>query len=431
MKRDYLTVGLVAVGAVTFAQEPPPRPLPPSVSAPPASGVVPAAATRKVETPLSAFEPLAAFPQPTQQALRSALHGSAWLTRMNQPQGRFVFGYLPALRQTMDGDHDLKQAMAAVAMAQSARFTGDDRQTAVASQAILALLAATKPDPADANCRVPVYSSTTCNRVGFAALVALAVYELPSADDKLIAEAEKLCGFLQKQLRPDGSVHYTDNPADVPPQVDPSGANEYPGYALHALAVSNRARPAAWKADAVKKAAAFYRAAFKTAPHPMLAATLTPALAELYLQTKDPTALAAAFEMNDWLCELQVPPGDPKRPLWAGGFRGWANGHAVDAPPGFETGAYLQSLSFACKLTREVPDLQRFGRYRQAAVDAAQYLGTLQYTEANTRHFADSYRANTLIGGFYLSPTDGNLRVDATARCVGGLLRFLASGAER
>ncbi|HUR55841.1 MAG TPA: hypothetical protein VMZ71_17015, partial [Gemmataceae bacterium] len=156
-----------------------------------------------------------------------------------------------------------------------------------------------------------------------------------------------------------------------------------------------------------------------------------PALAELYQQTKDATAAATAFEMNDWLAALQITPTDPKRPMWAGGFRGWANGQPVDVAPGFETGAYLESLSCACKLTREVPDLQRFGRYRQAALDAAQYLSGLQYTEANTRHFADNFRANTLIGGFYLSPTDGNLRIDATACCVCGLLKFLTSGAEK
>ena len=75
-------------------------------------------------------------------------------------------------------------------------------------------MAATKIDPADANCRVPVHSSLTCNRVGFAATVALAIYELPAADAKLIAEAEKLCEFLHKQCKPDGSVHYTDSASD-------------------------------------------------------------------------------------------------------------------------------------------------------------------------------------------------------------------------
>jgi hypothetical protein len=36
-----------------------------------------------------------------------------------------------------------------------------------------------------------------------------------------------------------------------------------------------------------------------------------------------------------------------------------------------------------------------------------------------------------LIGGFHLSPTDGNLRIDATGTAVTGLLRFLSSGAEK
>ena len=89
MKRSILFVGLVGcVAAVGFAQPPTgdpmppaPRTLPPSVAAP-QPPVVPAGGTRRVETPLSAFDPIAAFPQPTQQALRSALHGSAWMTRL-------------------------------------------------------------------------------------------------------------------------------------------------------------------------------------------------------------------------------------------------------------------------------------------------------------------------------------------------------------
>ena len=60
-----------------------------------------------------------------------------------------------------------------------------------------------------------------------------------------------------------------------------------------------------------------------------------------------------------------------------------------------------------------------------------QFLAGLQYTEANTRHFENGFRANVLLGGFYLSPTDGNLRIDSTAFALSGMLRFLASGAEK
>jgi hypothetical protein len=417
---------VVVVPQADPKQPTPPRPAPTVPADPPGAG-----APAGSDTPLARFEPLAAFPHATQNAVRGVLLGANWMTRTNQAQGRFLFGYNPALRQPLMGDHDLKQARAALALAQAAKFSGDEKYAAVASQAILTLLAATKPDPADPNCRVPVHSSLTCNRVGFAALVVLAIYELPAADAKLVAEAEKLCEFLRKQCRPDGSVHYTDGPTDVPTQLDPEGANEYPGTALHAIAVGNRVRPAAWKAEVATKGVQHYRAKFKANPHPLLAATLTPACAELYLQTKAPDAAAAVFEMNDWLCGMQIAANDQRTPQWAGGFRSVVNGQLADAPPGPETGLYVQSLACACHLTRQAPDLERYAKYRAAVSDAAQYLCTLQYLEANTRHFENTFRANMLIGAFHLSPADGNMRIDATATAITGLLRFLSSGAEK
>lgn len=435
---------LIPVAAVGLAQQPPappaptpPRTLPPMLGGaqPPATPVTPAGAPvpqpAAADTPLSKLEPLAACPAPTQLAVRSVLLGSGWLTRMNQSQGRFVYGYIPALRQLMDGDHDLRQAFAALALAQAARFAGDDRQAAVASHAVLALLAGTRVEANDPNTRVPIKSSMTCNRVGFAAVLALAIYELPAADEKLLAEAERLCNFLRAQVKPDGSVHYTDNPTDAPTQVDPAGVNEYPGYALHAIAASYGAKPSPEKAAVLKRGLDHYRAYFKANPHPMLAATLTPAFAEVHRHSQYLDAAAAVFELTDWLIGLQYAPTDPRHALWAGGFRGWANGQPVDAAPGIECAAYLQSLACAYRLTRVVPDLTREPRYKQATLDALQFVTGLQYLEANTRHFENTFRANTLIGGFYLSPADGNLRIDATARGVSGVLRFLGSGAEK
>ena len=58
-----------------------------------------------------------------------------------------------------------------------------------------------------------------------------------------------------------------------------------------------------------------------------------------------------------------------------------------------------------------------------------QFLATLQYTDANTRHFADWYRP-TLIGGFYASHQDGNLRIDYTQHAVCALVQYLTYVAE-
>src|SRR5207248_7924123 len=114
----------------------------------------------------------------TQFAVGGALRGSAWLAKMHQSHGRFMHGYNPALRQPMTGDHDLKQARCALAMAQAAKFGGDKQHAAHARQSILVLLASAPVQPADPALRVPVHASLVCNRVGFAALIALAIYEL-------------------------------------------------------------------------------------------------------------------------------------------------------------------------------------------------------------------------------------------------------------
>lgn len=390
--------------------------------------VPPATAT----TPLSQFEPLTAFPHTTQSAVRGVLLGASWMGRMHQPQGRFLYGYNPALRQPLPGDHDLRQARGALALARVARFTGDERHAALASQSILTLLAATRADTADPNCRIPVHSSLVCNRVGYAAAVALAIYELPNPDAGLVARAEQLCEFLHKQCKPDGSVHYTDGQTEDSSKVDPDGANEYPGMALHAIMAGNAVRPAAWKVEVAMKGVGFYRAVFRSRPHPLLATTLTPACAELYQQAKIADAAVAAYEMNDWLCGLQIPGTDPRTPQWAGGFRAVIDGkQQADVAPGVETGLYIQSLAYACQLTRLTPDPARYAKYKAAVNEAARFLTGMQYLEANTRHFETSFRANMLIGAFYLSPTDGNLRIDATANAVTGLVRFLGSGAEK
>ncbi len=424
----YLSIALLlAFIPLAASSQPPMPPVTPAGGAAPVPASTPSKAS---ETPLSKFEPLAAYPLPTQNAIRSVLLGSAWLTRMNQPHGRFLNGYRPAVRQATTGDDDISQARAALALAQAARFAGDERETAIASQAILTLLASTKIDPAEPECRIPVHSWILSNRVGFASILALAICELPGADENLIGEAERLCAFLRKQIRPDGSVDCTGGPANNPNPADPK-FSEYAGLALQALATSNRVKPATWKLEAVKKGLGRYREVFAKSPHPMLAVSLTPAFAELYLQTKLPDAAAAVFEMNDWLIRLQYATTDPRHTLRAGGFRDWVNGQPVEVEPGAACALHVQSLACAYHLSRHGTDLNRASRYRQALLDAVQFVIGLQYIESNTRHFENTFRANMLIGGVHLSPTDGDLRIDATAQAITGLLRFLSSGAEK
>ncbi len=403
MRRTTLSALLISLAAaVAVAQPPaaPPQPLP--------AGVVPvggAAPAPQSEAPITKYDPLAAFPAPTQQAVRGVAEGGTWLVRMNQAQGRFVHGYRPAVRQVMEGDNDLRQAYGVLGLAQAARFTGDHRAAAIASQAVLTLLAAARVDPADPACRVPNGGA------GVAAVLALAIYELPGADDRLLGEADRLCNFLRKS-------------------PESSGGSEG-GLALSAVVTSHKVRPEAWKADYAAKGFAAGRAAFRSAPTPPLAAALIPAFADFHLHTRNPEAATAVFELADWLCGTQYPAAFARNPTWAGGFRGVVNGQPADTEPACDSAAGLAALGWAYMVTARNADVARADRYRQAAQDAAQFVTALQYTEPNTRHFENTFRVNVLIGGFHLTPSDGDLRVDATGRCVTGLVRYLASGAER
>jgi hypothetical protein len=85
---------------------------------------------------------------------------------------------------------------------------------------------------------------------------------------------------------------------------------------------------------------------------------------------------------------------------------------------------YAEGLAEACRVARTAGDLQRFRRYGEALERCLQFVATLQYTDANTQHFAAWYRPR-LVGGFHTSDQDGNLRIDYTQHAVCAMVQYL------
>src|SRR5437870_3821374 len=71
--------------------------------------VVPPTQPVKASLDLAKLEPV------QQQMLLSAQRGADWLARMNSVNGRFLYGWVPALQTELEGDHYLHQAGAAFA----------------------------------------------------------------------------------------------------------------------------------------------------------------------------------------------------------------------------------------------------------------------------------------------------------------------------
>jgi hypothetical protein len=426
--RVRLVLGLVPVLAAAltlsflYAQDrsPPAASVP---STPPAATAAPAAPApaRTPARDLSQYNPL------QRQMFLSAQCGADWLYRMNGVKGRFVYGYLPALKQEMDGDHYLRQLGAAFALARAARFTGEERYAVRATQAVLALLEETVVEAGEPALRHTALASVVVNRLGSAGLLVLAINELPAPQADLLEKSEQLCQFIRSQARPDGSLRCDDAAANNKDD-DNDAVSAYPGLALYGLARSQTLRPAPWKLDLLRRGLAYYGPWWQAHRSLAFVPAQTAACTEAFLLTREPTFLQFVAQMNDWLATLQYDQIDPRHLDWYGGFAGWADGRKLELPPDAGSAAFAGALADACRACRAAGDADRHQRYTEALQRALQFLVTLQYTDATTQHFADWYRPR-IVGAFHASHQDGNLRIDHTATAVAALVHYLDQAA--
>src|SRR5262245_21312363 len=205
-RSTILVLGVVAVVIAASRGQPPsapPRPLPPSVTQAGFNEPSPNSTTRSGRD-------FAQLPPIGQQVYLSAQRGSEWLYRANQPTGRFLSGWDPALNQTAEVDHFARQAMASAALGRAARFFKNDGYTTRAAQAILTLLAETGPDPRDPTSRSTTAPSNVVNKLGAAGTLLTAIHELPKPAADLLDQGEQLARYIVRQQRADGSLVCSD-----------------------------------------------------------------------------------------------------------------------------------------------------------------------------------------------------------------------------
>jgi hypothetical protein len=424
------TAGGVVTLSLSSGQTPmPPRPTTPAID----PAIRPASATNSgadtavrpathdaPATPKTTHD-LDKMPPFTRQVHLSAWRGAEWLHRVDNPvTGRFLPGWVPALNVPIEGDHFLHQAEAAFALARAARYFGDERYLMKARQATLSLMAETRTDPADPNCRCTTQPGLVVNRLAAAGMLLMLIHELPDPANDLLQQGEELAAFIRKQQRAEGSLRGDDD------RADPADA----GPALYGLMLSLRSRPAAWKLDVARRALPYYRAAWKSHQDPAFVPWQCAACCEAYARTREAGFAEFAFELADWTCSLQYTPADAQHPGWVGGFKGVGDSKAAFAAPELAGAALAEGLAEACRLTRQVPDATRNEKYRFALASCAQFLMSLQFTEDNTRHFAQQYRP-LVTGGFHTSAQDGNLQLEHHPHAVSALVQFLAHTADR
>lgn len=385
--------------------------------------VVPALALKPAAESSSGPSDLSKLPQQQRHLYVSAKSGMEWLARVNRSDGRFLPGYLPALRVPMDGDNYLHQAAAAGTLARAASYFQDERGLALAKQTLLTLLLETTTDKVG---RFTAAPDGHLNRLAAAGGLVAAIHELPNPAADLVQQADELAQFIRSQQGAGGGfVNASDDAAAKTDFIQ-----HCTGPALHGLMRSHVRQPEPWKLEAVRKGCAHYHAWWRQHKSLAMIPEHTAAYAEAFLISKEPTFASCVFEMNDWLCDQQYTSVDSRRGHWVGGFPPASDDKSQAFAPDVHSAAAAGSLVQACRAARHAGDAQRFERYRAALERCLLFVTTLQYCEANTRHFADGYRHTVLVGGFYRSHQDGNLRLDYTQQAVAALVHHLQHVAE-
>lgn len=370
----------------------------------------------------------AKLPMAQQMLYASAKDGKDWLLRMNRPNGRFLYGFVPSLRVALTEDNYLHQTAAAFALARCARFFKEEQSAAVARQALLTLLLETDKDAKNPQVRSPLAGGV--NPIAAASWLVLAINELPAPGADLLQQSEELCQFLRGRQQQDGSFAMTTATSDLKANATDPAAATAPGLALYALTRSLQHRQEPWKLEAARKGREYYQAQWRTSKDVAAASWLSAACSEAFLLTREQSFAQFANELNDWLCTLQYKEVQPQRPLWHGGFKKWSDGQLHTTAPDVHTAVSMEGLAQGARLAKERGDLPRFQAYRQALELCGQFLLTLQYTSANSQHFEVKYRHDFLLGGFHPTHQDGLLRIDFTQEAVCGLVKYLADVAE-
>lgn len=367
----------------------------------------------------------------TQQRLHaSGQRAKDWLRKANKKDGRFVHGFVPALRAALEGDSLERQAGAAFALARAAQFFEDRDAAAVAKQALLTLLLETTTDEKDPSLRFPAAPPAMVNRLAASGWLVLAIHELPSPAKDLIEQADQLCNYLRRQQQADGSMSSEDPGETIKLASGEAEARQMgAGPALYGVIHSQHLRSAPWKLEAVRKARHYYLAKWKELKSLPMAPWLTAAFAEAYALTKEDAFAEAVLEINDWLLTLQYEQMSGARGHWNGGFRPWLDGKPANQAPNIQTAPAAESLAMACRVARQKEDGKRLHQYRAALENALNWLTTLQYTEANCGHFSEWFRP-LIIGGFHASHQDGNLRLDYTQHALSALVLYWQHAAD-
>lgn len=227
--------------------------------------------------------------------------------------------------------------------------------------------------------------------------------------------------FSDKKQKLENFIFFMHNKATgkfktfyLPPEAD-RNHNFYPGETMLAFMLEYEKTKDEKYLDLVKRSFDYYLEFFRNNPNPAFVPWHTMADYWLYKSTKEKKYADFIFEMNDFLTQIQHKSCTPDK-RFLGRFYDplkseYGPAHASS------TGIYVEGLTYAYRIAKELNDTQRAEKYKEAVLLGVRSLMQLQYKEGDEK----------VLGGIRKTVENNELRVDNMQHSIMAFIQVLNS----
>ncbi len=333
-----------------------------------------------------------------------------WMKHNVQPDGRMVYMYWPSRGEESSANNMIRQFMATLCLQRIANRENTEAARELAHRNLKYNLAQFYLRDGE----LGLIDESGKRKLGAAALAALSIVESPFRAE--FAEQEMALRKLVEHLQqPDGSflTFYGEARND--------NQNFYPGEALLLWATLLDEDPKGPLAERFDRAFLYYRSWHRENRNPAFIPWHTQAYYKVWKRTHDERLRDFIFEMNDFLADFQqwdkAPYDDLRGRFYDPDRREFGPAHASS------TGVYIEGLTDARMLARELGDMTRAQRYALTIKRSLRSLMQLQYVNAVDTFYIS--RPERVLGGIRTTEYDNAIRVDNVQHGLMGIQKLL------
>ena len=338
-----------------------------------------------------------------------------WMLANLSSDGGLPYKYWPSRGTESPADNAIRRFLASFAMARLGELRGSAEIRDAARRNLRFNLARYFRDIGGGRGAIV---ERTGAKLGAAAVAGLAILE-NAAMEEFSGELAMLAAGIES-LADDEQGFRT---FFFPPERDGENWNFYSGEALLFWAeAARRGHPVAPSFERCLAAIERCRERHRRNPNPAFVPWHTQACASLFAQTGLRELADFVLEMNDWLLPMQQWDGldpdlrgrfyNPRRPEYG-------------PPHAASTGAYLEGLSEAVALARELGDEARAEAYERAVRRGLRSLRQLQFRDERDAYYVS--KREQVLGALRTEAYDNAIRVDSAAHALLAAIKVLRS----